>query len=99
VNGPGRFYDRGTADVANARASKFTRRTTHPEWAELARRKIDACIAAPTLRDVALIPGNVLEPLSDDRAGQHSIRINRQYRICFVWTEKGPQRIEIADYH
>jgi toxin HigB-1 len=44
-------------------------------------------------------PGNHLEALSGDRVGQHSIRINDQFRIGFIWTEKGPDRVEICDYH
>ena len=44
-------------------------------------------------------PGNRLELLTGDRDGQHSIRINVQFRICFVWTDAGPARVEIADYH
>ncbi|RMG98480.1 MAG: plasmid maintenance system killer, partial [Chloroflexi bacterium] len=44
-------------------------------------------------------PGNRLEALKGDRAGQYSIRINEQYRICFIWTEAGPEEVEIVDYH
>lgn len=44
-------------------------------------------------------PGNQLEALKHDRAGQHSIRINRQWRVCFVWTASGPEHVEIVDYH
>jgi len=54
---------------------------------------------AVELRDLTSPPGNKLELLSGDRAGQYSIRINRQWRICFVWTEAGPDRVEIVDYH
>lgn len=55
--------------------------------------------AAVVLRDLATPPGNHLEALRGDRAGQHSIRINQQYRICFVWTDEGPASVEIVDYH
>ena len=51
------------------------------------------------LRDLKSPPGNRLEALSGDRAGQHSIRINDQWRVCFVWTKVGPESVEIADYH
>lgn len=51
------------------------------------------------LGDLVSPPGNRLERLTDDRDGQHSIRINDQYRICFVWTDAGPDEVEIADYH
>lgn len=55
--------------------------------------------AAATLKDLESPPGNRLEALTRDRAGQHSIRINDQWRICFVWTEAGPTDIEITKYY
>ncbi|MGB6229888.1 MAG: type II toxin-antitoxin system RelE/ParE family toxin [Litorimonas sp.] len=55
--------------------------------------------AAIRLEDLRSPPGNNLESLSGDRKGQHSIRINRQWRICFVWTDAGPEAVEIVDYH
>ena len=51
------------------------------------------------LRDLRSPPGNRLEGLGGDRAGQHSIRINDQWRVCFVWTDSGPMKVEIVDYH
>lgn len=54
---------------------------------------------AATLDDLRVPPGNRLEQLRGDRAGQHSIRINRQWRICFTWTDAGPDEVEITDYH
>ena len=51
------------------------------------------------LADLTVPPGNRLEKLAGDRAGQHSIRINRQWRICFRWTDAGPEDVEITDYH
>jgi proteic killer suppression protein len=51
------------------------------------------------LRDLRVPPGNELEKLRRDRAGQHSIRINDQYRVCFVWTDNGAEDVEITDYH
>ncbi|MEJ8311500.1 type II toxin-antitoxin system RelE/ParE family toxin [Agrobacterium larrymoorei] len=57
---------------------------------------LDAAVALDDLRSP---PGNHLEKLSGDRQRQHSIRINRQWRICFVWTEGGPDEVEITDYH
>lgn len=65
----------------------------------VARRKLAMLDAAVALRDMATPPGNRLEALKDDRAGQHSIRINSQYRVCFVWTGDGPKDVEIVDYH
>jgi len=65
----------------------------------VARRKLNAVNAAHELRDLASPPGNRLEELSGDRKGQHSIRINVQWRVCFVWTEGGASDVEIVDYH
>lgn len=65
----------------------------------VARRKLDQLDAATELRDLASPPGNRLEALTGDRAGQHSIRVNDQLRVCFVWTAEGPKDVEIVDYH
>lgn len=54
---------------------------------------------AQELRDLRSPPGNRLEGLGGDRAGQHSIRINDQWRVCFVWADSGPMKVEIVDYH
>ncbi|MBU3055973.1 type II toxin-antitoxin system RelE/ParE family toxin [Pseudomonas indica] len=62
-------------------------------------RKLMMLHAAAELRDLCSPPGNRLEALSGNRAGQHSIRINDQWRICFVWTNAGPEDVEIVDYH
>ncbi len=60
---------------------------------------LTALNAAVELDDLRFPPGNNLEQLSGDRAGQHSIRINDQWRICFEWTDKGANNVEIVDYH
>jgi toxin HigB-1 len=65
----------------------------------IARRKLDQLHAAATLDFLRVPPGNRLEALSGDRKGQHSIRINDQFRLCFVWTPQGPKNVEIVDYH
>lgn len=65
----------------------------------VARRKLDQLNAAATLDFLRVPPGNRLEALKGDRAGQHSIRINDQFRLCFVWTAQGPEDVEIVDYH
>jgi len=65
----------------------------------VAARKLVQLDAAHELRDLASPPGNRLEALRGDRAGQHSIRINDRFRICFVWTSQGPEQVEIVDYH
>jgi proteic killer suppression protein len=64
-----------------------------------ALRKLAILDAAVTLDDLRLPPGNRLEALKGDRRGQHSIRINDQWRICFTWTDTGPEDVEIVDYH
>jgi proteic killer suppression protein len=65
----------------------------------VAMRKLDMLNAAGELKDLRSPPGNRLEALSGDRQGQWSIRINDQWRICFVWTDAGPAEVEIVDYH
>ena len=67
--------------------------------ARVALRKLAMLDAAGALADLSVPPGKRLEALKGDRAGQHSIRINKQWRICFVWTPAGPQDVEIVDYH
>ena len=65
----------------------------------VARRKLEQLDWAGVLDDLRIPPGNRLEALKRDRAGQHSIRINDQFRVFFVWTSEGPQDVEIVDYH
>ncbi|MEB3202831.1 MAG: type II toxin-antitoxin system RelE/ParE family toxin [Synechococcus sp.] len=65
----------------------------------VARRKLRQLEIAGRLDDLRIPPGNRLEALSGDRAGQHSIRINDQFRLCFVWSDAGPEAIELVDYH
>ena len=66
---------------------------------KVARRKLRYLNAADNLGDLRSPPGNRLEALAGDRKGQHSIRINDQFRVCFVWTADGPAEVEIVDYH
>jgi len=66
---------------------------------ELAERRLTQLAAAMTLEFLKLPPGNHLEALSGNRQGQCSIRINLQWRICFIWTADGPSEVEIVDYH
>lgn len=63
------------------------------------RAMLSALNAAVVLEDLRFPPGNHLEELKGDRAGQHSVRINDQWRICFRWTDEGPADVEIVDYH
>lgn len=67
--------------------------------AGVAMRKLGQLAAARELRDLRSPPGNRLEALQGDRAGQHSIRINDQFRICFAWTGQDAEQVEIVDYH
>jgi toxin HigB-1 len=64
-----------------------------------ALRKLDLLDAVPDLRTLSALPGNRLEKLKADREGQHSIRINDQWRVCFVWREGHAYEVEIVDYH
>lgn len=93
------FYDRGTEDVFNGKDSQRSRNTLPRELWKVAQRKLDWLNTAVSLHSLRIPPSNHLEALRNDRAGQHAIRINRQYRICFVWTDEGPTRVEITDYH
>jgi proteic killer suppression protein len=70
-----------------------------PELQRAAQKKLRLLNAADVISDLRIPPGNRLEKLSGDRDGQHSIRINDQYRICFVWTGAGPAEVQIVDYH
>jgi proteic killer suppression protein len=65
----------------------------------VAERKLQMLDSAMTLAFLKSPPGNRLEALGGDRGGQHSIRINDQWRVCFVWTAEGPKDVEIVDYH
>ena len=65
----------------------------------IAERKLTQLEAAVSLASLKAPPGNRLEALAGNRKGQQSIRINDQWRVCFVWTDKGPMKVEIVDYH
>jgi proteic killer suppression protein len=93
------FENRGTEDVYNNEDTKAARKTCPNTIWRVAQRKLEYLQAASTLSDLKSPPKNGLEKLKEDRAGQHAIRINDKYRICFVWTEKGAANVEITDYH
>ena len=76
---------------------KFSRRLQ--QVARVDQRKLQQLHAARHVRDLAAFPGNRLEALAGDRRGQHSIRVNDQYRICFVWHDGDADDVEIVDYH
>jgi len=88
------FRDRDTEKILRRQFSRRFQGIAH-----VAKRKLDHLNVAPSLLDLAAIPGNQLEALRSDRAGQHSIRINDQFRICFVWRDGDAYDVEIADYH
>ena len=86
------------AEDIDARALHQRRRVARFVNVEAAaRRKLDQLDAAGELRDLASVPGNRLEALSGNRKDQHSIRVNDQWRVCFVWTPQGPKDVEIVD--
>ena len=89
------FADRETEKVFNR---EFSRKLP-PDIQRAARRKLEVLNAAETLQDLRVPPSNHLEKLSGDRRGQHSVRINDRWRICFVWKETDAYDAEIVDYH
>ncbi len=93
------FDGKGTEDVYNGVNSRLARKTLPVELRRIALRKFYFLENAVNLEDLRMPPGNHLEVLHGDRRGQHSIRINDRYRICFVWSENGPKQVEIVDYH
>ena len=89
------FADKETEKVFNR---QFSRRLP-TDIQRIARRKLEILAAAERLEDLRIPPANRLEKLSGDREGQHSIRINQQWRICFEWQESDAYNVEIVDYH
>jgi proteic killer suppression protein len=93
------FKDAGTEDIFNGKNTKAARQSCPNSIWKVATRKLDQVDSVIALNELRIPPNNKLEALSGDRKGQHSIRINNQYRICFIWTESGPDQVEIVDYH
>ena len=93
------FRDRGTEDIFDGLSTKAARHACPVKIARLAANKLDRIDDAVQLTDLRVSPGNRLESLDGDRAGQHSIRVNEKYRICFTWTAAGASNVEIVDYH
>lgn len=93
------FGDLATEDVFNGVDSKRARRSCPLGIRAIARRKLDQLNAVSVLEALRVPPGNRLKALKGDRRGQHSIRINDQFRVCFVWTVEGPTSVTITDYH
>ncbi len=93
------FKDRATEDIFNGVNSRGARKACPRNLCKIATRKLDQIDSAEILDDLRVPPGNRLEALKGNRQGQYSIRVNEQYRICFIWTEKGADKVEITDYH
>jgi toxin HigB-1 len=93
------FKSPGTEDVFNGESTKAARKTCPEAIWPVAARKLSMIDYAARLEDLQTPPGNELEKLRGDRKGQHSIRINRQFRVCFVWAGDGATDVEITDYH
>ena len=88
------FKDRKTEDFFSGKAVK-----QFSGIKKVAERQLTMLDSAMTLGDLRSPPGNCLEKLRSDRQGQYSIRINDQWRVCFVWREDGAHEVEITDYH
>lgn len=93
------FANRGAEDIFNGLNTKEARQACPRQLWSLAARKLDQLDSVERLEDLRIPPGNRLEALAGDRKGQHSIRINERYRICFRWSRAGPAEVEIVDYH
>jgi toxin HigB-1 len=89
------FADKDTQGLFEGR---FARKLP-PDIQRTAQRKLRLLHAAEALMDLRVPSGNRLEPLTGNRSGQHSIRINDQWRICFIWSDGGADEVEIVDYH
>jgi len=88
------FADKDTQELWETEKSR-----RFASFARVALRRLIQLNAAEAIEDLQAPPGNRLEALRGNRREQHSIRINRQFRICFNWTESGPANVEIVDYH
>jgi toxin HigB-1 len=93
------FKATGAEDIFNGINSREARRACPGTLWRIAARKLDQLDSIETLDELRIPPGNRLEELSGGRKDQYSIRINDQYRICFIWTASGPDQVEIVDYH
>ena len=93
------FKNQATEDIFNGVNSKIARKICPQTIWRTASRKLDQLDSVEFLEELKIPPDNRLESLSGDRDSEFSIRINEQYRICFVWGELGPSEVEIIDYH
>jgi len=93
------FRDKGTEDIFDRKNTREARKTCPQQIWQTAQRKLDQLNGVVSLASLKIPPGNMLEVLKDDRKGQHSIRINDQFRVCFAWNDDGVDNVEITDYH
>jgi proteic killer suppression protein len=93
------FADAPTEDLFNGLSSRQARQTCPVALWAVARRKLTQLNRVRDLQELRVPPGNRLERLKGDRAGQHSIRINDQYRVCFRWEDGYADEVEVTDYH
>ena len=93
------FRDQATEDIFNGVNSKGARKSCPRKLWQITTRKLDQLDSVQSLEELKIPPGNRLEALSGNRKSQYSMRINKQYRICFVWGKQGPENVEITDYH
>ena len=93
------FANAGTEDIFNGKRTKAARKMCPQNLWKIAVRKLDQLDSVTVLNELRVPPGNRFEALYGDRKGQHSIRINDQYRICFRWADARPEDVEIVDYH
>ena len=93
------FKDKASEDLFNGVGSRVARKACPQSLWRVTARKLDQLDSVQSLNELKIPPGNRLEALSGNRKGQYSIRINEQYRICFKWSESGPESVEVTDYH
>jgi proteic killer suppression protein len=93
------FGDQGTKDIFDGKNTAAARRLCPRSLWSVAYRKLDQLDSAADMIDLRVPPGNRLEALKGSWKGFHSIRINDQYRICFIWTDAGADEVQIVDYH
>lgn len=93
------FKDRASEDIFNGVNTKAARKACPQTLWQIVGRKLDQLDSVLSLDELKVSLGNRLERLSGDRRSEYSIRINEQYRICFMWGESGPYDVEVTDYH
>lgn len=93
------FRNKGTEDIFNGKNTKEARKICPRSIWKSATRKLDQVDSVVSLDELRVPPGNMLESLKGDRQEEYSIRINDQFRICFKWSDFGPELVEITDYH